>query len=145
MHSTAKAVMGAAGYSGAVIESEKGEIEAGLLAHKKSDGTVTILKADGAAIGISMGKDLSNAGYSPICKRGSKVPVQLTAGFDPTIGAQVAISDTTGKAKAYTGTGDTYINATYVTSRVGGTGVDGGIDESGTLDGCAYISFPGGV
>ncbi len=110
---------------------------AGLCVHQKSDGTISLAAADGSKIGISLGRDLSNTKRTAICTKGLEVPVLLANGFTPTVGAQVQISTTTGKAVS----SGTAVNAYYVTSTLTA------YDEAGTViaDGAAVISFPGGL
>ena len=68
------------------------------------------------------------------------MPVLLKSGFTtPALGGQVAIDDVSGEAIAYTGTGDTYVNAVYV------SGVLTGVKEDGTEANCALIDFQGGL
>jgi hypothetical protein len=126
------------------VDNVPGTISAGKIVRSKSDGTYSIAAADGSPVGISLGKDLSDIGRTAVCRRGTLVPMVLTAAFDPAIGTQVHISDTTGLAIA-AGAGATGMNATYATGRVGGTGVNNGLDESGTYVGVALIDFPGGL
>lgn len=140
-HSATTVLMGSTQSSVKEIDNRAGVIAAGLAVRLKSDGTITTALADGALLGISMGRSLSDTSRTAIARKGLRVPVILTNGFTPTIGAQVAISDTTGKAKAYTGSGDSYVNAVYVTSVL--TGVDE--DGSNLADGCALVDFPGGL
>lgn len=144
MHDTTKVLMGSTGSSVKDVTNVVGTIAAGVAVRQKSDGTVTTAKADGQLLGISLGKDLSDTNKIAVCRKGLKVPVQLTSGFDPTIGAVVYLSDTTGLAIA-SGAGATAVNATYVSGRIGGTGVNGGQQEDGTTVGAAYIDFPGGL
>ncbi len=159
-------LMGQTGSSAKEVSNHKGTIEAGVICRLKSDDTLSVAKADGGLLGVSLGKDLSDMGNSPggssngrtaICRKGLRVPVKLTAGFDPAIGAVVNVSDTTGLAIA-SGGGATAVNAVYVSpydgatiARIGGTGVNGGVSEasgagSGAGDiGMAFIDFPGGL
>lgn len=142
-HNAAKVLMGTTQSSVKEVSNHVGAIEAGIAVRLKSDDTLSIAAADGSLLGISLGKDLSDTNRTAICRKGLKVPVKLTAGFDPTIGAAVRISDTTGLAVT---SGGTVVNATYFSGRVGGTGVDGGISETAdTLVGVALIDFPGGL
>jgi hypothetical protein len=106
----------------------------------KSDDTVSVAAADGLPLGVSLGKSLSETGRTAICRRGERVPVLLTAAFTPVIGAQVHISDTTGKAVA-AGAGATGMNAVYV------SGVLTAVKEDGTevASGAALIDMPGGL
>lgn len=110
---------------------------AGLCVHQASDGTISLASSAGSKLGISLGKSLSATKRVPIAVKGLKVPVLLANGFTPTVGAQVQISTTTGKAVA----SGTAVNAYYVTA------VLTAYDEDGVAiaDGAAYISFPGGL
>lgn len=140
-HNASLIQMGSSQSSAKEVENRAGAIAAGLVVRLKSDNTISIAAADGEAIGVSLGRSLSDTSRTAIVKKGLKVPVLLTNGFTPTIGAKVAISETTGKAKAYTGTGDAYIDAVYV------SGALSAVDEDGAAitDGCALIDFPGGM
>lgn len=110
---------------------------AGLCGHLKSDGTVSLASADGSKIGISLGRSLSSTKRTPFVREGEDVPILLANGFTPTIGAQVQISTTTGKAVS----SGTAVNAFYKTSTLTA------YDEDGTAiaDGAALIDFPGGL
>lgn len=110
---------------------------AGLCVHQKSDGTISLAAADGSKMGISLGRDLSNTKRVPICTKGLEVPILLTNGFTPTVGAQVQISTTTGKAVS----SGTAVNAYYATSTLTA------YDEDGVAitDGAALINMPGGL
>ncbi len=110
---------------------------AGLCCHLKSDGTISLAVADGSKLGISLGKDLSDTKRTAIVRKGTRVPILLANGFTPTLGAQVQISTTTGKAVS----SGTAVNAVY--SFLPTTTYD----ESGVVvaDGCALIDFPGGL
>lgn len=140
-HNPNQFLMGATGSNIKSVDNIKGNIEAGLAVRLKSDGTPSVAAADGSLLGISLGQDLSQIGRTAVCRKGLKVPVKLATSFNPTVGAAVAISDTTGEAKAYTGTGDAYVNAVYATGRLS----DGGIGEDGLTKGVALIDFPGGL
>ncbi len=110
---------------------------AGLCIHQKSDGTISLLAADGSKMGISLGRSLASTKRVPICTKGIDVPILLTNSFTPTIGAQVQISTTTGKAVS----SGTAVNAYYATSTLTA------YDEDGTAitDGAALINYPGGL
>lgn len=124
-------------------------VEAGLACILESSGKISLDTSEGSLVGISLGKDLAHTSRTAVCRKGVRVPIKLKASFDPTVGAQVAIEDDTGLARAYTGTGDRYVNAVFATGRLGGTGVTGGVAEGATGDtgsvGVAYIDFPGGL
>ncbi len=139
-----KIQMGATNSSFKNVDNVLAEIAAGTVVHGKSDGTFTAAIADGVPMGVSLGKDLSYTGRSAVCRRGTGVPILLTAGLNPTIGTQVHIDDTLGIAKA-SGGGATAVNAVYATGRVGGSGQNKGIDEDGNAVGVALIDFPGGL
>lgn len=138
-HDATKIQMGNVPNSCKNIDNIKGDFAAGLYIHKKTDGTGSIAAADGAGIGISVGKDLSNAGYTAVARSGLDIPMQLTAAFTPAIGTQVHISDTTGKAGA-AGEGFTGINATYSSEKKIMVAEDG----TETADAVALIDMVGG-
>jgi hypothetical protein len=138
MHDATKVLLGTSQSSHKKVTSHDGAIEAGLIVRVKSDDTLSIAAADGQAIGISLGKDMSDLTRTAICRKGLRVPVQLTSNFTPNKGAAVSISDTTGKAIA-AGGGATVMNANYATSTLTGT------KEDGTTCNVALIDFPGGL
>ncbi len=140
MHSPTKVLMGATRSNIKEVDNRPGSIAAGLAVRLKSDDTITTAAADGALLGISLGRSLSDTGRTAIARKGLSVPIQLTSGFSPAIGDQVEIDDVTGKAKA-TGAGVTAVNATYVSEKL--TMVDE--DGNETADAVAYIDFQGGL
>ncbi len=139
-HSASKVLMGMTRSSYRHADSKAGSIEAGKIVRLKSDGTISVAAADGLPLGISLGKDLSNIGYTSIVRSGLEVPVLLTNGFEPTVGAQVHISDTTGLAIA-SGAGATGMNAVYKTGKLTA------IKEDGTeaANAVALIDMQGGL
>lgn len=137
-HDPSKVLLGSTNSNIREVDNKKGVIEAGLIARLKSDDTLSIAKADGSAIGLSLGKDLSGIDRSAVCRKGLGVPLQVTASFTPTKGTQVHISDTTGKAIA-SGAGATGTNAVYA------SGVLTGVKEDGTTTDVVLIDFPGGL
>lgn len=139
-HDATKVLMGTTQSSFRHIENQNGTLEAGIVGRLKSDGTITTVLADGAPFGVSVGKDLSNIGRTSYVRSGTRVPLLLTAAFSPTVGAQVHISDTTGKGIA-AGAGATGMNAFYV------SGALTAIKEDGTEVAAivAYIDMPGGL
>lgn len=138
MHNASKVVLGGTQSTFKVGTPVEGEIEAGLIVRQKSDGKGSVLAADGAPLGISLGKNLGGAKATSVCRAGLAVPVQLTAEFTPVVGAQVHISDTTGKAIA-AGVGATGMNAVYKSA------VLTGIKEDNTETPVALIDFVGGL
>lgn len=137
-HDASKVLLGATNSSFKVVDNYNGSIPAGKIVRLKSDNTISLAKADGSALGISLGKDLSDIGRTAVVRRGVAVPLLLTDAFTPTIGAQVHISDTTGLGIA-SGGGATGMNAVYRSA------VLTGIDESGTSVNVALIDFQGGL
>jgi hypothetical protein len=143
-HDATKMQMGTTASNVKEVTNRAGDastLRAGLVVRLKSDDTLSVAKADGSILGVSLGKDLSDAGRVAIVRKGLGVPVLLTNGFTPTKGAQVAISDTTGKAKAYTGTGDSYVNAFYASGSLTAVKEDG----TNEADGCALVDMAGGL
>lgn len=143
-HDATKVQMGSTNSNIREVTSQAGNpatFKAGLVLCQKSDGSLSLASADGSTIGVSLGVSQSETQRTAICREGVGVPVLLTNGFTPTVGAQVAVSNTTGKAKAYTGTGDRYVNAFYQTSTKTAIAEDGSTEA----DGCALIDFPGGL
>lgn len=139
-HDATKVLMGTTRSSVKEVSSHLGSqttFRAGLCVHLKSDDTLSLAVADGSKIGISLGKDLANAGRVAFVRKGLLVPVLLTNGLTPTIGAAVTISDTTGKA-ASSGTATA---AVYASSTLTAIAEDGTTEA----DGCALIDFPGGL
>lgn len=139
-HNASKVVMGNVTSSFKKIDNRKGSIEAGLIVRLKSDDTISIASADGSPLGVSCGKDLSDIGRTSVVRIGTWVPVLLTADFTPVIGAQVHISDTTGKAGA-AGAGFTGMNATYKSAALTAVKEDG----TEVAAAVAYIDMPGGL
>lgn len=139
-HNASKVLLGSTQSNIKSVDSMTGTIEAGLVCCLDDDGTIDVTSASGSTIGVSLGKDLSNTGKMAVCRKGLRVPVQVGSGT-PVVGAQVAISNTTGKTVDYTGSGDRYVNAVFVSAKL----TNGGIKEDGTLCDIALIDFPGGL
>lgn len=140
MHSATTVYLGS--HQSNVIESQNFAADpatflAGLCGHLKSDGTISLASADGSKVGISAGKSLSDTKRTTFISKGLKVPILLANGFTPTVGAQVQISTTTGKAVS----SGTAVNAVYRTA------VLTAYDEDGVAiaDGAALIDFIGGL
>lgn len=143
-HNANQVLMGTTQSNIKEVTNHVGTYAAGIAVRQKSDGALSITKADGSLLGISLGSDLSDTNRIAVCRKGLRVPVQLKAAFNPTIGAVVEIDDATGLA---TGDGTkTATAATYVTGRLGGSGATGGITENGgAYVGVALIDFIGGL
>lgn len=138
MHDSSKVLMGQTRSNIKEVDNYAGDpatFQAGLCVHLKSDGTLSLASADGSKLGVSLGRSLSNTNRVAVCRKGLGVPVQVTAAFSPTLGAQVQFSTTTGKVV----TSGTAVNAVY--SAVGLTGVD----EDGNEIDVALIDFQGGL
>lgn len=140
MHNASKVLLGSTVNSDRTVTNHAGNVAAGIVCRQKADGTLSLAKADGQALGVSLGKDLSEAGRTAICRRGLKVPILLTAAFTPTVGAAVHVSDTTGLAGA-AGAGFTATLAVYA------SGALTAVKEDGTevAAGAALIDMAGGL
>lgn len=138
-HNANKALLGNIGSNIKEVSNRVGTIAAGTAVRLKSDGTISTAKADGQLLGVSVGRDLAGANRTAIAVRGVRVPVLLTTGFTPALGAIVYFDDTTGKAAA-SATDATAVNATYSQLLT-----DGALDEDAGSVRCALIDFPGGV
>ncbi len=134
-HDPTKVLLGNSETSFKVVDNRAGAIPAGSFVFLKSDDTITDNVADGAPLGVSIGKDLSGTDWTAICRKGTRVPVLIGDGFTPTIGAQVQAHATDGTAVA-SGTAQ---NAYFATSTLTG------IKEDGTTANVALIDFPGGL
>lgn len=139
-HDATKVQLGTGDSNIKEVDNRPGEIAAGLAVSLKSDGSLSLAIADGARIGVSMGKSLSGLARTSVAREGHRIPIKLTASFTPTVGAVVHISDTTGKAGT-AGAGFTASKAIYVSGKLTG------VEEDGTIfaDGVARIDFPGGL
>lgn len=139
-HDATKVLLGATQSSMKHVDNFAGDIPAGKIVRLKSDGTIVLTKADGEALGISLGKSLSDTSRTAVCRSGLRVPILLTAGLTPTVGTQVSVDDVTGIAKA-AGAGVTAVNAVYATSKLISINEDG----TETADNVALIDMPGGL
>ena len=137
-HDVTKHLMGSTKSSVKDVDNHVGTIAAGTAVRQKSDGTLSVTKNDGALIGVSLGKDLSDIGFTAVCRKGLQVPIICTSGLSVVKGAQVSVSDTTGFAAS---SGATAVNAFYESAKL----TAGGVAEDGSLVDIAFISFPGGL
>ena len=142
MHNASKVQMGSVGSNIKQVINAAGDpatFPAGLVVHLKSDKTISLTASDGSKVGVSLGASLSDTKRVAICIEGVDVPVQVdpTGPFVPTVGAQVQVHATSGKAVS----SGTAVNAYY--STVGLTGVK----EDGTnlTDPVSLINLPGGL
>lgn len=138
-HDANQVLMGATQSTFKNVDNHAGNLAAGLIVSLKSDDTITTTVADGAQIGVSLGKDLSGTdAFTPIVRKGTKVPVLLQSNaVNPVIGAQVYVHATSGKADS----SGTALNATYASGELDALLEDG----TKVVDGCALIDFPGGL
>lgn len=139
MHDPTKVVLGGVKKSYREVTNHSGQVAAGTVTHLKNDGTISADSADGAAIGISVGRSLSNIPRSAVCREGLGVPILLTSAFEPSIGDQVSYHDTTGKAIAGNDGDAVATNATYASGKMTG------IDEDGNEVDVALVDMPGGL
>jgi hypothetical protein len=142
-HDSSKVVLGSSESSGKEVTNypSVGDavVEAGCAVILESTGKVSKDTSEGALVGISLGKDLAHTNRTAVARKGLRVPLKLKSGFSPAVGARVAIEDDTGLGKAYTGTGDRYVNAVYASAKITGLGEDGANKD------VALIDFPGGL
>lgn len=136
-HDPNKVKMGNIGSNIKEIDNHPGQIEAGLAVRLKSDKTLSISSSDGSLIGVSVGQSLSKTKRTAVCRKGLDVPLILTDAFEPTIGSQVNVSNTTGRAAA-SGGGASAVNAVYKALKTG-------VKEDGTEVAVALIDFIGGL
>lgn len=138
-HDANVVLMGATQSNHKQVDDMAGEVEAGVAVRRKSDGTLSTLKADGELLGISLGSSLSKNKRSAICRRGDAVPLKLTAAFEPVVGEVVHIHDATGLACDSAEVASTAVNAIYRTGKKVGKG------EDGLNKDVALVDFPGGL
>lgn len=137
-HDATKVLMGNINSNIKEVSNHVGAYAAGIAVRLKDDNTLSITKAHGELLGVSLGKDLSDTNRIAIVRKGIRVPIQLKAEFDPTIGAVVEIDDATSLA---TGDGTkTAVNAVYASGRL--TGIS---EVDGSAVGVALVDFPGGL
>jgi hypothetical protein len=138
-HDASKIVLGGVKKSYKEVTNHAGEIAAGLVCHQASDGSISVDSAEGSAIGVSVGRSLSDIPRSAVCREGLGVPLKLEGAFEPAIGAQVYYHDTTGEAVAHDDGDAVATNAIYVSEAMTGVGEDG-VEVS-----VALIDMPGGL
>ncbi len=141
MHDENKVLMGTTRSSYKVVDNYPGTVlPAGTVAHLATTGSPMAAKSAGAVLGVSLGRSLSDTARTAVCRKGVKVPLLLTAAYNPNIGDIVSIDDTTGLGKA-PGAGVTdYYHAVYSSERL----TVGGEAEDGSTVGVALIDFAGG-
>lgn len=149
MHNASQVLMGTTGSSareGVVsYPSDPATFKAGLFLRLKNDGTLSVTKADGKALGISLGKSLSDISRTAVVKAGSAIPVLLTddsASYAYVVKGAFAYSDdVTGKANVV----DDGSVTTTITNAIYVSGALDGIAEDGTTVKVALVDIVGGV
>lgn len=139
MHDPTKQILGGVKSSYREVTSHDGEVAAGLVTHRADDGTISEDSADGAPIGISVGKTLSGIPRSSVCREGLGVPLILEGEFEPVIGEQVYYHDTTGEAVAHDDGDAVATNATWASEAMTG------LTEDGQEVSVALVDMPGGL
>jgi hypothetical protein len=129
-HDTTKFVMGTVQESGYKSSNHAGSsttYPAGTALRLKSDNSVSVTKADGNFLGVSLGEDLSDTSRVAYVFEGRGVAILLTSGLTPVIGASVWIDDVTGKANIVDdgSVTTTITNAHYMTGAMKGVKADG--------------------
>jgi hypothetical protein len=118
---------------------------AGTAVRLKNDGTISVTKADGRLIGVSLGQSLSDTACIAVLKAGARVPILLTddsAEYAYVVkGASVYIDDVSGLANIVDdgNVTTTVSNAIYV------SGALDGINEAGESVKVALIDMVGGL
>jgi hypothetical protein len=137
MAHSSKVYLGTTKSSYKEIDNRSGVVAAGLAVYLHSNDSIDTTAASGALLGISIGRSLSDTSRTAICRKGLQVPILLANGFTPTIGTQVQISTTTGKAVS----SGTAVNAVYKSANLDCVDEDG----AAVSDDCALIDFQGGL
>lgn len=135
-HDPAVVQMGTTRSSSREVDNREGTILPGIAARLKTDGTLSAAAADGNLLGVSVGKDLSNAGRTAVVRKGLQVPVRLAAGATPTVGGAAFVN-----AVGEFATAGTAVNAIYVSEAMNLREEDGTI----VVGGAALIDMPGGL
>lgn len=80
MHDASKTVLGAVGSSDRVVSdypADPATFPAGLAVRLKSDGALSVTKADGRIVGVSLGRSLSDHKKTSVVRSGDLVPMLL--------------------------------------------------------------------
>lgn len=148
MHSETKTLLGATGSSAkdtSVHNVDPASFPAGTAVRLKSDGLLTVTKAEGQLIGVSLGKSLSDHKKTTVCRTGESVPILLTDDEDDYAyvvkGALVYVDDVTGLANIV----DDVSVTTTATQAIYVSGPIDGVKEDGTTAKVALIDMTGGL
>lgn len=135
-------VLGSTLSSRRVVTCHENEvIEAGTAVRLADTNALSTDESDGELLGVSLGKGLSKTENATlICRKGFLVPIKLTLGFYPTIGAKVYIDDDTGLADAHDTGNVTVTAAVYKTGIIAGEKL-----EDGSEIPVALIDMEGGL
>ena len=122
------------------VRNYKGEVAAGRVVYQDTDGTINGT-GTGNIVGISLGKDLSNAGYTSVCLEGAKVPLLIAsdAGLTPNVKDQVKVI---AGLVSDAGSAGVAITATYFS-----TEKFDAVNEDGTANPlkCYLVDYFGGI
>lgn len=127
--------------------SDTADFPAGTIVRLDSNGDLSVTKADGQLLGVSLGIDMADTNRIVVLKAGLRVPVLLTdLGTDDysqaVIGQYVWADDVTGKAQdVHDGTAVFSV----VTSAIYVSGQMTGVNELGADVVVALVDMPGGL
>ena len=148
MHDPTKQLLGATNSSAKEVSQhavDPASFVAGTAVRQKSDGLLSVTKADGMLIGISLGKSLSDTKKTAVARTGSEIPILLTDDSDDysyvVLGAKVYVDDVTGLANIP----DDGEVTTTITDAVYVSGPLDGIAEDGSTVKVALVDIPGGL
>ncbi len=132
-HDATKVVLGGSRSSIKDVRSASGSVAAGTVCHKLSTGALEGAQTTGVLAGVSLGKDLSNAGYTSYVERGNAIPVLTKSGFTPTQGGTVWYEPATGLCAASSGSA-VQLNAVYAAGLLTGLTEAGGSASASIID-----------
>lgn len=147
-HDASKVLLGQVPHSAKTItqhDQDPASFVAGTAVRQKSDGALSVTKADGQLIGVSLGASLSDTKKTAVCRVGSSVPILLTddeASYAYVVkGAAVYVDDVTGLANIV----DDGSVTTTITNAIYVSGPLDGINEAGQSVKVALIDMVGGL
>jgi hypothetical protein len=121
--------------------SDPAEFPPAIAVRLDDEGHLSTAKDAGRFAGISLGRSVQDPDRTAVLRNGSLVPLRLTDGFAPTIGAQVWIDDETGYGNIPDdgGVSTSLTSANYVSGQLIGVTKEG--DEFPV----ALVDLPGGL
>lgn len=147
-HDASKVLLGQVPSTAKVIsqhDQDPASFVAGTAVRQKSDGALSVTKAHGQLIGVSVGASLSDTKKTAVVRSGSLVPILLTddsASYAYVVkGAPVYVDDVTGKANIV----DTELVTTTITNAIYVSGALDGVNEAGASVKVALIDMVGGL